>query len=364
MSKTAVDILHDYLLRHTVYLGMYSTRVFNRYVSLIDDAVDDLTVKLATRAPGDNTLTAKRMATLLAYIKEVSYELYGDMQSKVADDLREFVKYETEFQVNSILKSYPIEMIVTTPAASQVYAAAMAQPFQGRILKDWWKDQSAGIQKQFESAVRLGFLEGETLPQIGKRLKGVGDISKRQVDTVIRTAINHVSQVARDKTVQENKNLFSHEEWVSTLDGRTSAICRSRDGETYEIGKGPRPPAHFNCRSLRVPVTKSWKQLGLSELYPDDRLNERPYVADTRKLKDIPKSDRDKLIGQTTAKTYNEWLRAQPRYFVEDVLGKTKAKLYLDGGLSLDRFVSPQGKEFDLAQLRRREIDTFNKIGL
>jgi hypothetical protein len=96
---------------------------------------------------------------------------------------------------------------------------------------------------------------------------------------------------------------------------------------------------------------------------PDDMpLDTRPFVADKRRVKDIPKDQRDQIIGTTTAKSYNEWLKTQPKSFVEDVLGKQKAKLYLDGGLPLDRFVDRAGNELTLEQLAKRESKLFDEV--
>lgn len=363
-TKTASDILVDIATRHTVYLLRYSTATYRRHLKLIDEAIADIAYQLSKRAPASGAISSSRLAAVLSDIETTSKELYAALSSAVDGDLKALAAYEAKFQIDSINHAFPIEMALITVTGPQIHAAAMAQPFQGRILRDWWKDQEYGVRQAYKSAVRLGFVEGESIPQIVARVKNVGELSKRQSESIIRTAVNHVAQVARNKSTEANAEIFSHEEWVSVLDGRTSAVCRGRDGEKYDIGKGPQPPAHFGCRSQRIPITKSWEELGLDQLSPDDKLNERAYVADKRKLKDIPAKDRDKLIGQTTAKSYNEWLKTQPRSFVEDVLGKTKAKLYLDGDLSLDKFIDRQGEELTLEQLGKREAAAFQRAGI
>ncbi|WP_369010598.1 minor capsid protein, partial [Salmonella enterica] len=70
----------------------------------------------------------------------------------------------------------------------------------------------------------------------------------------MRTALAHVSNEARQQVYAQNDDIITKYEWVSTLDSRTSAVCRSRDGMTWEIDKGPMPPAHFGCRSTTAPV--------------------------------------------------------------------------------------------------------------
>jgi len=60
--------------------------------------------------------------------------------------------------------------------------------------------------------------------------------------------------------------------------------------------------------------------------------------------------------------TYQEWLRKQPRDVVDEVLGKTKAKLFNDGRLTLDKFVDYKGDVYTLDELRKHEKSAFAKL--
>ena len=62
--------------------------------------------------------------------------------------------------------------------------------------------------------------------------------------------------------------------------------------------------------------------------------------------------------------TYQTWLKQQSRQFQEDTLGVTKAKLFRDGGLTLDKFVAADGTELTLAQLATKQADAFRAAGL
>ena len=67
------------------------------------------------------------------------------------------------------------------------------------------------------------------------------------------------------------------------------------------------------------------------------------------------------MPGRTT---YPDWLRKQPRGVVEDVLGETRAKLFLDGKLELNGFVDHRGGTLTLAELRAREAAAFKRAGV
>jgi len=352
---TVTDNLEDAATRHTVYLLRWSQGTYTRHSKLVDEMVADLIRKLNLRAPTDGSFTASRLKAMIAATKDQSKELYGAIQKAVDGDFKELSAYEARFQLQAVQSAYPIELALNTVTPAQIHSAAMARPFQGKVLNEWWRDQEYSVRKRFQSQIRLGYVEGESLSQISTRLRQAGDLTKRQMEAVIRTATNHYAQTARNQVTAANKDLFKYEIWSATLDGRTTAICRSRDGKRYEVGKGPNPPAHWNCRSSRVPVTKSWKELGFTGMGDDEPLSNRPFVADTRKVKDIPKSMRDQVIGKTTDKSYNDWLKTQPRGFVEEVLGVKKSKLYLDGNLSLDKFVNRRGRELTLDQLAASE---------
>ncbi len=101
-----------------------------------------------------------------------------------------------------------------------------------------------------------------------------------------------------------------------------------------------------NCRSIMVAVTKSWKELGFN-------------------IDELPPSTRSSMEGQVSEKlTYSDWLRKQSIERQEEILGVTKAKLFRDGGLTLDRFVNNTGHVYTLDELRKRDSDAFRKAGI
>lgn len=101
--------------------------------------------------------------------------------------------------------------------------------------------------------------------------------------------------------------------WVSMLDGKTTAICRSRSGKSYPAGSGPRPPAHVRCRSIVVP-------------YPPGR-------------------------GEYEEPTYSDWLEKQTPDRVRQILGQTNGNMFLAGTLSLEDMVTAKGRELTLKEL-------------
>ncbi len=255
----------------------------------------------------------------------------------------------------SSVYSISVSMEVITPPMAEVYAATMARPFSGRLLKEWVADLEAGTFTRLRDAVRMGVLEGQTIDQIVQRVKGtramgykdgILETSRRGAEALVRTAVSHTVNVARDKVYQANDSLIKGVQWVSTLDGRTSSICQSRDGKVFPLNSGPRPPAHINCRSSTAPVLKSWVDLGVD-------------------AKEFPEGSRASMNGQVAeSETYQTWLQKQPASFQDDILGPSRGKLFREGGMTLDRFVDRNGASLTLDQLRSKDAAAFKAAGV
>ena len=101
-----------------------------------------------------------------------------------------------------------------------------------------------------------------------------------------------------------------------------------------------------NCRSTQAPVTKSWRELGVD-------------------MDEVPAGTRASMDGQVPAETtYLEWLGKQPAGVQDEVLGPTRAKLYRDGKLPMDRMYGDKGQWLSIDQLRARDAAAFKRAGM
>jgi SPP1 gp7 family putative phage head morphogenesis protein len=220
-----------------------------------------------------------------------------------------------------------------------------ARPFQGRLLKEWVSELEAGKARRLRDAVRLGVVQGETVDQIVRRVRGtralnykdgIMEIGRRGAEALVRTAVSHTTTAARDVLYEQNKELIAAEQWVATLDTRTCPECMALDGEKFELGKGTKTPAHIGCRCVRVPVVKSWRELGFNvdELDPGTRAS---------------------MDGQVSAtETYGSWLNKQTAAVQDDALGPARAKMFRDGDFNVKSFTNRAGDELTLEQLRAK----------
>ena len=123
-----------------------------------------------------------------------------------------------------------------------------------------------------------------------------------------------------------------------------SPICKSLDHRVLPLSDPRRPPFHVNCRSTFIFVLK--------EQY---------------RGKDI-KGKRASKDGYVDNDSYYEWLKSQPESFQDSVLGKARAKLFRDGGLSATEFAELNiNKNFEpltLEEMRALKPLAFERAGL
>jgi SPP1 gp7 family putative phage head morphogenesis protein len=355
MAETVNEKLQNDVIKHAIYTLRLSGGISNRIIALLNRVDDDLTTKILKRAPTSGEWTTKRLNALLEEIREINTSLYNATGDTLQQELIDLSQYEADFMAKRLSAALPIEMSITQPSAAVLRAAALSRPFQGRLLREWVSDLSEARFKQLRDAIRIGVVEGESIDQIVRRIRGtkalnyrdgILETGRRQAEALVRTAVNHTVSAARNELYSQNTDILKGEKWVSTLDGRTTPICQARDGIIYQIGKGPRPPAHIGCRSTMTPIVKSWKEIGIN-------------------LNEAPPGTRASMSGQVPASlTFNNWLKDQPDSMQDEILGKTKGKLFRDGGLSVDRFVDNRGNTLTLAQLRIKESEAFARAGV
>jgi SPP1 gp7 family putative phage head morphogenesis protein len=357
MAQSLNDKLLDWAVSHQLDLQHYGNGVVQRMLALLNRVDPDLMVQLQEaleRIPADS-FSVQRLDSLLASVRELNGKAYEQFTAGLGAELKSLTDYEAGYQYQLFDDLLPARISIASVAVDQVHAAAMARPFQGRLLKEWAGSLESGRMQRIRDAVRIGFVENQTVAQIVQRIRGsralgyadgLLQIDRRHAEAVVRTAIQHTANYARDSFYSSNAELIKGLRWVATLDSRTSPICRARDGKVYSLKNGPRPPAHWNCRSTMVPVIKSWRELGFD-------------------IDETPPGTRASMDGQVPGDlTYDAWLRKQPASVQVDILGNTKARLFRDGGLRIDRFVDRFGHEYTIDQLKARNKAAFVRAGL
>ena len=357
------DELTEIATRHQVYLEGLKTHETKKAQKFLKDIDRVLAARLATKDL--TTFSRNKLERLLKSVKadlRIIASNYSDMVSGESVDI---VKYERDFEIKSLNKVVAYDFAV--PASAQLRSAVFTNPLtmagadNGKMLKPFLKDMSNRSMQQIGGIIQAGYYEGQTTPQILKTIRGTraakytdGAMHRinRSLSVATRTAVQHAAVQAREQVWQDNKDIVKKVRWVSTLDGRTSAVCRSLDGREFPIDKGIRPPAHPNCRSTIVAVL-------------DSRFDALDRGA-TRKARSYnAKGDSTGVISVPAKETYYSWLKRQPAKFQSSVIGENRARLLRNGGMSAERFselqLSKDFKELTLADLHQLEPKAFEK---
>ena len=280
-----------------------------------------------------------RLTALMQDIQALFDAANSEVSKQLNLDLDEFIPYETDFQYRMLGNAVTTEL--TLPAIEQVVAAvttAKAELISGGVTKRLtiaeMVETLGAKPATIENKIRAGIIEGKSVDQMVRDIMRVANQAhKRDVRTVVRTAFNLAGSEARRAVVAANSDIITGEKWISTLDGRTSDVCMGRDGKVYDVGVAPFPPAHMNCRSLRVPIV------------------DPKYAISGIKGLRSSRNSAGEVETVSSETTYNSWLKRQPADFQDEVLGVERAKLFR-GGMNVDKFTDDNGRTLTLAELK------------
>ena len=354
--------LQDEAIDHAVTLERYKNHVMRRMVATLNRSDARLSAQLSEvlMRLDASQFTVERLESLLKSVRALNATAYATVLDALEPDLQAMAEYEAGYQARALAAAVPAPVQVRFPIASvgadQVYAAALSRPFQGRLLSGWFAELPAGRMRLIQNTIRAGYMEGRTAAEIVRTIKGtkalnyadgILDRSRRELMTIVNTALSHTAQTARATFAEANADLVKGTKWLSTLDAHTTHECAIRDGLLYEVYThkpiGHRIPwlqgpgrLHFNCRSVPTLVTKSWRELGID--------------AD-----DMPAGTRASMDGQVAADTtYGEWLSRQSPARQDEILGAKRGKL-LRQGVPMEKFYNDKGQWLTLDQLYQRE---------
>ena len=358
MPESSPALINDAIRRQILLEGVKENE-WDKFNGFLKGLEADIRKRLAKE---DATITTRaRYNVLLSDVNNIQKQFYTDYSEQFTLDLDDIALAEAGLEAQSINATVTAFETVK-PSADQILSAYKNKPLSvnknGLTFKPFLRDYSATQIKQMNSVISQGYAEGRTISQITSDLRGTRAANyqdgmfqqiSRNNRIMVRTAVQNSSAQARQSVWDRNKDLIKGVEWLSTLDSRTTSQCRSLDGEVFPIDKGPRPPLHYGCRSTTTPV--------LSETFDFlDKGAKRPSKGE---------SGAKQVNAETT---YYSWLKTQPASFQDDVLGKTKGKLFRNGGLDSEQFARLEvGKNYQprtIEAMRREAPEAFKQANL
>jgi SPP1 gp7 family putative phage head morphogenesis protein len=356
--RTAQKIMDD-AIRAQVYLERVKAGMVGDYMQAYAK-VERATVRILRDLESDNLgdLSRQQLDQLVQENRAAMNELLAKQNTKLVEQLHGVSAFSMEREVRQ-LNSWASELVgerFVMPNAKEAWKEVQARPIKatGQNIDGFLDSYKESAIKRAEGAIRNGWAEGKTIGQVTTELvgtksqnyrDGLGFKSRREAETVVRTATQSVANTSRQLTWEENDDVVVGYIWISTLDGHTTTQCRSLDKKRFKLGKGPVPPIHYNCRSTTI------ADLGPQFDFLDKgatRSAEGGYVS-----------------GDLT---YYDWLKTQDKEFVVDALGAKRAQLFTSGGLTTDEFAKLNlGKDFKpltLEEMKQKDAAAFERAGL
>jgi len=240
-----------------------------------------------------NTFVAKARVAMKDKLLDVSKSFVGRMQNVLAVTLTVSRK---ALEQTSGVKITDKSFNGTTGGNKRLWKKITNDtvPGTGHLPLEMVKDFANTTMTQLMLVVKRAYADNLSIADTLKLLRGTKEAGFK--DGVARKLANQLKHVTRT-LMQHMKAFLSYNmgrlvydkyQWISTIDSVTTAICQSRHLRVYEYGKGPRPPAHWNCRSVIVGILGN-------------------------------------LANQAPA-SFFDWLKRQPRKFLDDVLTPQEAQ--------------------------------------
>lgn len=368
MANHDKKILFNILTQHQAYLYRAASRSVNELLGIFNDETMDMLSRLnglldELNAVEKTALAGGQYTTAnLRAIQKLIQQWFNSIDIAIPERFTVSAISFAGYEANYMAKLFGHAK--KTDKGEQLYIDAKHIPLAGGALVDELLSKIAETARQrVEYAIRDGMNTGMSNYQIIKRLRGTKRLkyedgllnsSRTDIERTVRTIRSHVSNQAYLNSFKELD--IQYIRFISVLDGRTSKLCAALDGSVWKINDPAKriPPLHPNCRSTLVPVDKDGELIG-----------QRPYVMDERKLKDIPKHEREQLTGQLDANiTFKEFFNKTDDFFQKEWLGPKRYKLYKEGKFDFDKFFDPEGELYSLEQLRLLDEQTFKVLGI
>jgi hypothetical protein len=313
------------------------------------------------------------------------------MWDEVTGELQDTAAYEAAFQakmfadVAGVNLLVPVDKKIRSYIDSSLMTLTSGNRVNSGVWADYLKQNTSSLVNTYKNQIAADYSSQETMGQITKRLRTVTNgLLKNEAEALTRTGMSHYTINAREALMRDNQDVITGRYLNTVFDSRRTKICTGwaaiQDGKSKPWGiddpTAPVLPLHFQERSNWLFLVGGQKRPegtrpavgGLKTKEAEDRFNRRKAsLAKRRSNPDIDGPTKSKVqyrgrgdldtfkVGQISGKTLNDtWYAGQPRYWLDDALGKGTAQLFVDGKIDLSNMLDFTGKPLTLKQLKAK----------
>ncbi|WPH60311.1 minor head protein [Vibrio phage vB_VpaS_SD15] len=314
-------------------------------------------------------VTKRKLNALLKEIEAIIKQYYKDVRDYQLGELKQLSVIEYAWAMsamNNTIGASLFETFLTNHFLESVVSNVL---IEGAPSKEWWARQATDTMEKFVDQIRMGVALGETNDQLiervngkflhkfGKRKMSDGKVkryglyeggilktSRSNAETLVRSSVQAIANDAKMRMYAANDDLLHGYQQLSVLDLKTSDICIARSGLAWTVEGKPIgnhkkrfriPPLHWNCRSLLLPILKSWQDM--------------PGKVRTS----LPGSMQASMDGLVSAdQTYEDMLKRRTDAEIKKKLGPGRFELWKQGKLTLRDLTDQDDRPLTLKEYR------------
>lgn len=218
----------------------------------------------------------KRIIEIMKKIKPYIDNLYSEQQLSITGYLMD--TYEgnylaTTYMIQDSLKVYGSFVGLNKNAIK----AAISYPWSGDSFSNRIYQNKDKLITTLKQEITQSIIRGDSIDDLSKTVSKRLEISKKASFRLVQTETGAV-MTESDRVAYKDMGMDKYE-YLSTLDSRTSEICRDLDGKVFnledmQIGVNA-PPAHPMCRSTTSPY---FDDLSASRIAKRLDTNEYEYI--------------------------------------------------------------------------------------
>lgn len=356
----------DLINRREVSVSQFSTHLLKEYgLANLDEAYRAARLILLD---AEEITSRTKLNQILSEINKTVTPMTAASNAAITAQLNAFGAAEAVFAATT-LKQFT-EQKVKTPAKKKtidyieksIMSLESGTSSVAGVWSEFIKDNTDNLTKTINNQIKTGYANQESTQAIVKRIKAsTQGVSTNAIERLVRTGTAHYSQQANNYFIEDNKDLELWEWPITVWDSRRSLICTSIEAEYgktgWPAGKSPigYPTWHWGCRSIVRALPRGVRPEGLKPAI-QGKQGEAASEAFDRKTAPTPKytgrSDRAFEATQIPVNTQlSKFIRDQPIWYQNQLLGKTKATAFRAGKLDLSDITDKQLKPLTLEQL-------------
>lgn len=285
------------------YLDDHARRITERWRALWADLAAEFEAALYGQVgPGNVDKALPLDPTRVRRAMDIARQELDDAIGYASDLMAESVPDIVDLGITGQGGMYRTQGVVEFNRADSEQITAMVQRSVDQITSVAWPiavETHDAIAKRLNRGVAVGDNPRLVAEQIMRDVEGDINMSLARAVNISRTEMLDAMRTAQYTTDLLNSKVLRGWVWNAHLDSKTCASCIAMHGREFPVEE-PGPLDHHSGRCARVPLTRSWEDLGFKGI-PDTN----PVLPDAMEwFTSLPEEEQRGVLGR---RGYRAW---------------------------------------------------------